>query len=883
MDTWVSVINNNTVIFQIHGYKSGHQLLFNTKELSRDDQDTVDRLSDISGSLRPGEMFDPYFTSYPLPSKKYYVVARTWQDLTAARAGCVITKSLIIDQGLWMSSENVFAFFDILIGMSSDSNIRVSKIHLKDTQVPIVNSPYLDEVVEAIFINKRQPIVVFDSKEPLFTAVRILTVQWPALRNKFAVCTYALSQRTIEGRPFDLLFAPGNTRSKFSSWPGRFIEPSLSLKEQKVTRLISASIFESKNPTLLQPKDSIFFSEYIEMNDETFRLSLLWNDLTAKLRVNNSSLAILGLLDIANILPEPAAVPLYNSIRNKIIDAITIVPESLSTEDSLSFIISLLAKHKRKLLDRELFHLVRKCVNRISQKDTLGAINFIQNYSHPTNRLFSSIYAGIADGISISFRSSEGRRDIKYLTNPEIGLKLISTSQEFAEIALYNYEQNLVDWIHFVQMILRVDNEDIKSRAVKNLTLCFSKNTQPELLDIILVGSTEKIFKGAINQFTLSNMFSSEKLVDTILENSARLALIDYLLDLLFYLGRQEFTEFLVCRLLFRQPKLFNKLLRDERLNIEIAASIINKVYNDPGQEFIDLIKNSKDESTYLINSSVSEMLSSIATANILIYANIPLEEALTRLNALPTDVINSANSYGINMLLAKLLKQLDPSFDAMLGKVLSKLKKINVNYIYEAAIHHQNSRLRIIGNLEILLKPDLPFQNKLIENVDYISRLLEANLTSDTSSIIEIGWTRILRHSSKHKESQKQAAVYMLKYAYNISKRDPTMLIEASFPIIYKAFLKGKSIAAAFNYFLFQDWDRCRTLREELVETYLKKKWSKFGLLCVAHSTGILKEVVKIIHNRKDGKKILEEAISQGQQSPRRNQMLKAIANLKE
>jgi len=882
MDTWVNVVNNSSVGFQIHGYKSGHQLLFNTKELGRDDQDTIDRLSDISGSLRPGEIFDPYFTSYPLPSRKYYVVARTWQDLTAARAGCVITKSLIIDQDLWSSCENIFTFFDTLIGMSSDSNIRISEIHLKETQVPIVNSRYLDEVVEAVFINRRQPIVVFDSKEPLFTAVRLLTVQWPALRSKFAACTYALSQRTIEGRPFDLLFAPGNTRSKFSSWPGRFIEPSLSSKEQKVTRLISASIFESKNPSLLEPKDSIFFSKDIELNDETFRLNLLWNDLTVKLKLNNSFLAILGLLDILNILPETAVVSLYNSIRNNILDAITIVPESLSTEDSLSFIISLLARHKRKLLDRELFHLARKSVNRITQKDTLSAINFIQSYSHPTNRLSSSIYAGIADGISMSFSGSEGSRNIKYLTNPEVGLKLISTSQELAEIAIYNYEQNRIEWSHFLQMILKVENEGVKSRAVKKLSLCFSKNTRPELLSVILDGSTEKIFRSAINRVSLRNMFSSEKLVDTILENSDRLTLVDYLLNLLFAIGNQEFTELFIVKLLYRNPKLFNKLLTDDRLNIQNIASIINKIYHEPNQEFIDLVKSSNDRSNYLINSSVSHMLSSMATANILIHANIPLEEALTRLNGLPIEVINSVNPNGITILLANSLKQLNSSFDEVLGTVLSKLKQININYIYEAAIHHQNSSHRIVSNIEILLNPNLAFQNKLIENVDHISRLLEANLTSNISSSIETGWIRILRQSSKYKDLQKQAAVYMLKYAYKVGEKDPTVLIEASFPIIYKAFVKGKSIAAAFNYFLFPDWDRCRTLREELVEIYLKKNWSKFGLLCVAHSAGILKEVVKIIHHRKNGKNILEEALSQGQQSSRRNQMLKAIANIK-
>ena len=30
--------------------------------------------------LTPGQDFSPYLTSYPLPSGRHYVIARTWQD-----------------------------------------------------------------------------------------------------------------------------------------------------------------------------------------------------------------------------------------------------------------------------------------------------------------------------------------------------------------------------------------------------------------------------------------------------------------------------------------------------------------------------------------------------------------------------------------------------------------------------------------------------------------------------------------------------------------------------------------------------------------------------------------------------------------------------------
>ena len=81
---------------QVHGYRQGHQLLAASAQLPKEDQSVIDRLSDVAGPLRPRERFESYLTAYPLPSGESFVLARTWQDLTVARAGCVRTLSLIL-------------------------------------------------------------------------------------------------------------------------------------------------------------------------------------------------------------------------------------------------------------------------------------------------------------------------------------------------------------------------------------------------------------------------------------------------------------------------------------------------------------------------------------------------------------------------------------------------------------------------------------------------------------------------------------------------------------------------------------------------------------------------------------------------------------------
>src|SRR3954471_13571185 len=99
---------------QTHGYRSGHQLIASTRRLQRQDQDLIDRLSDIGGQLRPGETFKPYLSAYPLPSGNDYVVARTWQDMNAARSGCVRSRSVIVAMADWLSMDGISSLLPLL-------------------------------------------------------------------------------------------------------------------------------------------------------------------------------------------------------------------------------------------------------------------------------------------------------------------------------------------------------------------------------------------------------------------------------------------------------------------------------------------------------------------------------------------------------------------------------------------------------------------------------------------------------------------------------------------------------------------------------------------------------------------------------------------------
>lgn len=180
---------------QIHGYRSGHQLIAASRRLPRQDQDLVDRLSDTAGQLRPGEAFKPYLTAYPLPSGSDYVVARTWQDLEAPRSGCVRTRSLLVPMAQWLTMDGIGSLLPLMAPVEFEEKPTPLAPTIPAPAPRTVSDPRRVELVEALFFEPRQPIVVFDCAEAESIVERILAAFWPALKQNFSICTFALAPR----------------------------------------------------------------------------------------------------------------------------------------------------------------------------------------------------------------------------------------------------------------------------------------------------------------------------------------------------------------------------------------------------------------------------------------------------------------------------------------------------------------------------------------------------------------------------------------------------------------------------------------------------------------------------------------------------------------
>lgn len=388
-----------TVESQIHGYRQGHQLLGASVSLSKQDQAVVDRLSDIAGPLRSGETFSPYLSAYPLPSGAYYVLARTWQDFSVPRAGCVRTLSLLIPTDSWSSTQGVQAFWSLLQLQEPPTianRIEISKPIAQP--LPPIPSFQGNELLEALFLETPRPVAVFDAPNPELIALRLITALWPSIRNRFAISTFVLSPRRIEGRDFDLVFAPRSARSRFADWSGRRIDGSTVQKvRHRWTGAIADRVFSEPFPRLLSDREV-----EVSGGDETdagaaLRIALLWDELLEKL--DRTPTAVLGLLDIANSRKQIDP-NVLSTLKSILADAAFRAVETLPGDEAWQFISALARKVDGTLVMSEMIS-VASAAGTLAGSAPSGAVALLEQPLSMT--AMGKLVPAIANGLAVSF------------------------------------------------------------------------------------------------------------------------------------------------------------------------------------------------------------------------------------------------------------------------------------------------------------------------------------------------------------------------------------------------------------------------------------------------------------------------------------------------
>lgn len=831
---------------QIHGYRQGHQLLASSVGLSKRDQSIVDRLSDVAGPLRPREQFDPYLTTYPLPGGEFSVVARTWQDLSVPRAGCVRTLSLLIPRAAWAAAPDVAAFLPQLaleqLPEPSDATPRpLPSFAAAPPWPPADWEP--SELVEALFLEERRPVVVFDAPDPEALALRLLQACWPEARQGFALSTFALAPRSIDGRPFDLVFSPKDARGRFADWPGRRVDgQSRSRGRHPWTAEIARRVFGSPSPSLISDDERALAVPQTMGDDPgaTLRILFLWNDLRDSFV--RSPQSALGLLDIASsgLVRAPVANAL---IADDIRDAIERALDQLPVYAAWEFVGAM----ARKLHDTSLEGAratLRLVMTELTRKAPAGAISLMDQPD--PKRAIRAYVPALARGL-LEANASDAITSLEAATVVS-ALSLVEADPSLAAFMATNAP--LIDLLAELSLGAAPSLRDRLRQSVLPLLV---ENWQtpaaiPLLDDLSGTDLAQRLVHlGKVNDFRATH-------------------LVGWLIDRACAQGSK--SEVLEALTKVPQSARRDALLEHLLVPDQTDMAWLVQATSLPDAEVAELLRS-------LLHACDDQVLSALLTEGLLVRIvelagadgvavlkrAIALHDApLNPLLKAVMEVSAGMRSLGNGTLTTLLWRSLHESFDGDASTTINRLfdaggQSLAVELLaYEALGPDVPSQLAS-RNMVAFEATTHATHGRIVASVGAMGSALRERRPMDLSQSGIAAYTALLADAAKHMPGAiLEAAGYLLPRLLETRDASVAEWVVALFPPIYLELARAKDLPDLLKFVPFIDWDRCKAARHALVDAFMSSSWAPGDLARCACFCGDEEKILGVVAKRQSG-----------------------------
>lgn len=818
-----------TVERQLHGYRQGHQLLAGSMTLPKEDQSTIDRLSDVAGPLRPREKFEPYLSGYPLPSGDHYVLARTCQDLTVTRAGCVRTISLIIPVSEWGDAKDLQPFLDLLQSDKLPDDEDATQVvlgSLTARPLPPVRDFKGSELLEALFLEDAQPVVLFDAPSPELVATRLLTALWPSLRQQFAVSTFALSPRRVGGRDFDLVFAPKDARAKFSDWSGRRIDGRSSQDARhRWTGAIVDRVFNAPQPQLLSSRyDGLLEADgNAGDNAAALRIALLWDELLSKL--DTTPTAALGLLDIANSGKVRASFA-QKVLEPPLSDAVRRVPTNLPEDDAWNFLSAIALKLQGRPMPRGI-EAVDAAVADLAERAPEGAVALL---SQPDDRgAMAGLLPIIADGIGAGF--ADRAEHALLSAPPELLGRLIAGSGRLA--AKVAADAALIDRLGEVLPLLEPAlAASIGEELLSHLVEEWQAPAARPLIDRLNAEelAAEVAHLGAINDFAAPDLISF--CVNRARKIDAKTAILDALARLPASARRNG----LISSTLDPSVADAEWLLRRSGLPADLSTSVFVELLRHADDRQFDTILRSAQVSGDAIR--VAEQAAPDLLRRIIFIDKLPLDVFVRVMRdvfakATPDEKVRFGK-WALQRVLAHRFGGEEIAFIAtMLGGVGEHLDGA---WVARLGLGKEIGSAIASRNMVAFRKAPQPARLRFVWSIGEAAQVLHERRSFDLDAAACEAFALFLFDAEKvTPQSALTASGYLLPMLMRQPKDPVSLIVAAGFPIVYRELAKKDDVPDLLKFIPFFDWDRCKAARYELVTAFISSSWSPGHLALTA------------------------------------------------
>ena len=853
---------------QFHGYRKGHQLLSASLALDPHDQDAVDRLSDVTGRLRPGELFNPYLSAYPLPSGSHYVIARTVQDLKAPRAGCVRTRSVFMPMDSWIELRNLESVFALLVPVQETEEARPRKAPpAGDAPPKHVSDGRMAELVHSLFFTEVCPIVVFDAAEADLIATRLLLALPPGLRRSFSLCTLAFGPRNLDERNFDLLFAPTSVQSRFARESFCRIGSRGSMSSEKLHRLAAPTawrIFQSDEPRLAAP-ELLGLMDEDELSDRSaVRIILRWDELAS--RAQTTPTAVLGLLDILNSRGGLGSRG-WDRLSPMVDAAVDLAKSGSSARESWDFLFALAAKVEWESAPVGLARKIEDSARSLGRDEpviALGALTDLE--TEVLEAMF--VLKGGGDGVAES-STFESLPDYLSGLEPDQLLRLVAASDRLAEALVAAMKVAPNRWLTTVAHLLEGedtrDRRQVRRRLVSLVDDAIVSMAVPAMLvDVsgtelaelaVEVGGSGRFRSEAFNTVLAEAARDSGSLDEVREAVASRVKGADrdaFLLECVEFIGSD--VEWLLS---LSDGVLAGRLLTALLVDAEEAGihSVLSK------RARARRVVSALQEALPLSAPQIARVLTLSLLAG-----STGLDIGFEVVSMLPPEKRLSLESWLLREAFAA-----SPLGDNRLGTALAEFQGgLTAEELVEAATAGSIGRRRVSENLVALNGAPPRVRDGVVEVVDLLSRNLVQRPWEKLQESAYSSWARMLADSGpRDSESRVRASITAFVFALRHVTYPLSPLVVASFPVLYSNPPRLKELRGVVrDFFGFSSYSwpgskKTKVTRRELidamVDAFVLSSWPPVDLMLAALEADVGERVVKRLRRRFSGRRYLE------------------------
>lgn len=826
---------------QLHGYRHGHELLSGTIRLPVRDQDLIDRLSDIAGPIGPGEKFAPYLTCYPLPSGSHYVVARTWLDVAAPRAGCVRTRSLIIAMPDWIGSADPASIARAATEAGpSDPGRQLMLAASPAPALPPAEGPGT-ELIEALFLEDSVPVAVFGADTPELIAIRILTAIWPAMRGQFTVSTFCNSPRIISKRSFDLVFAPVSARSRFTDWKGRRIDGTrVTSSRHHWSNRLENQVLRSPHPSLLG------LDVFGEMADDecgsrdALRLSLLWEELAGK--IDAEPHAALGLLDIANTRPARRSA-LIERLAPTLAAAAKSAGSRMPSADAWRFLQVLMGKLGQTRWQLSLARSVRSTTADLACRSPLDAVAAIPGLLQEKGGDF--LISGLANGIARA-RPFDGIAEALAQLPPTEVLRVVLAAQDLTAVALgegVGLDSSLAKGIELTP-------PDQRSEAFRSFQQYLLDDRHADMLRALIADASADVVVAETRRVAEANMLQQAAINDVLTDAARRSGTVRTVRDIVADVQPGKATDRMLRTLLGPTAADVDWILGSLSKADPRRAALLVDTLAQASQEQLSSIVGRPSVLAQIISLLGSTEVEAELLARIAETVPLQAEDLLPIVfRILPALPAKRGSALAAMTLEKGLTRNIGPDREKTLATLLARAgRALDVANAIRTGLASSVPAELASRNLLLFDSSSSDVRGGFLRHPEDLAGSIMARHVVDLSYGAAEAAARLLWDSAPvNKRGYVRASAALLHFLMHQRGASASPLVAAAFPSVYRELQKESIPDFLTIVFTFLDWDRCKIARRDIADALLSSQWRPRDIALAAARSG---DTERILHN---------------------------------